>query len=92
MCAAMIALIGNHHLTAMADAVKGNPVAFVAMNGFNAVTETFDEVDYFSYRAVTAPTYKSKKGFDPDFPTYTQAMTSPDSDEWKAAMDLLAEL
>ena len=87
MCAAMIALIGNHHLTAMAQAVKENPAAFVAMNGFNAVTETLDEVDFFSYRAMTAPKYKKKKGQDPDFPTYHQAMSGPDSAEWQASMD-----
>ncbi len=71
----------------MAQAVKENPAAFVAMNGFNAVTETLDEVDFFSYRAMTAPKYKKKKGQDPDFPTYHQAMSGPDSAEWQASMD-----
>ena len=87
MCAAMIALIGNHNLTLMADTVRGSPAGFLAMNSYNAVTDTLDEVDYFSYRAITAPKTKGKKGFDPDFPTYAQAMSSPEAHEWQAAMD-----
>ena len=57
------------------------------MNSYNAVTDTLDEVDYFSYRAITAPKTKEKKGFDPDLPTYAQAMSSPEAHEWQAAMD-----
>ena len=82
MCAAMIALIGNHNLALMASAVKGNAFAYAAMNGYNAVTDTLDEVEYFLYRAITALKTKGKKGADPDFPTYHQAMASPDSNEW----------
>ena len=87
MCAAMIALVGNHNLMAMANSVKGNPVAIAAMAGFNAVTDTFDEVDFFSCKALTAPRTTGKKGQDPDFPTYHQAMSSPDAPEWMKAMD-----
>ena len=87
MCASMIALLGNNLLVNMAQAAVNNPVAYVGMAGFNAVTETYDAVDYFSYRAVTAPKYKVKKGLDPDYPTYNQAMTRPDADEWKESMD-----
>lgn len=87
MGAAMIALLGNHLLVQMAQTVVANPAAHVAMAGFNAVTETFDEVDFFSYRAVTSPKFKAKKGNDPDFPTYHQAMTRPDAGEWKGSMD-----
>ena len=87
MCAGMIALLGNDLLVKMAKAAVNNPVAYVGMFGFNTVTETFDQVDYFSYRALTAPKPKIKKGLDPDYPTYTQAMTRPDADEWKKSMD-----
>ena len=82
----MIALIGNHQLTAMAEAVRGNPVAYAAMTGFNAVTNTLDDVDLFSFRALTTPKFK-KKGQDPDYPTYHQAMSGPYSKEWQEAMD-----
>jgi hypothetical protein len=96
MCAAMIALIGNHNLTMMAQAVVNNPLAYAAMNGYNAVTATFDEVDCLSYKAITAPPTKMKKGNDPDFPTYAQAMAGPDADEWldamKAEIDVLVKL
>ena len=64
-----------------------NPAAQAAMAGFNAITDTFDEVDYFSYNAVTSPRFKVKKANDPDYPTYHQAMTRPDAHEWQAAMD-----
>ena len=87
MCAGMIALLGNHLLVQMANVAVNNPAAHVAMAGFNAVTETFDEVDHFSFAAVVSPKFKVKKGLDPDYPTYHQAMTRPDADEWKAAMD-----
>ena len=87
MCAAMIALLGNNLLVNMAQAAVNNPVAYAGMAGFNVVTETFDQVDYFSYQAVAAPKFKVKKGLDPDYPTYSQAMTCPDADEWKEAMD-----
>ena len=57
------------------------------MAGYDAVTDTFDCVDWFSYRAMTTPVKsKTKKGDDPLFPTYQQAMSRPDADEWKEAM------
>ena len=84
----MIALIGNHHLASMANAVKGSTAAFVAMNGFNAVTETLDEVDLFSFRVITAPKGSKKKGQDPDYSTHHQAMASPEAEEWHVAMVL----
>ena len=73
----------------MAMAVKciGSPVAHVALNGFNAVTETFDQVDWMSFRALAAAKVKGKKGVDPDFPSLHQAMTGPDWEEWQAAMN-----
>jgi hypothetical protein len=86
MCAAMFALLGNDLLVKMARLAVHNPMAYAAFHGFNAVTQTFDEVDYISYKAVTTPKYKSKKGSDPDYPTYHQAMMRPDADEWKDAM------
>ena len=57
------------------------------MASFDAVTETFDQVDWFSYRAATMPVKtKAKKGLDPDYPTYQQAMSGPDATEWLASM------
>jgi hypothetical protein len=87
----MIARIGNDLLVKLAQATIHNPIAQAGLAGFDVVTETFDTVDYFSFKAVTAPTYKSKKGLDPDYPTYQQAMSSCDSDEWKKAMDIEIE-
>ena len=87
MCAAMIALLGNDTLLTMARAAVATPAAHVAIAGFNAVTDTFDDVDFFSYQAVTTPKFKVKKGMDPDFPTYHQAMSRPDAELWQEAMN-----
>jgi hypothetical protein len=88
MCASMIALLGNNLMVSLAQATVNNPAAHVALLGFNAVTETFDDVDFYSYKALTTATFKSKskKGQDPDLPTLFQAMSSPDADEWLEAM------
>ena len=87
MVAGMIALLGNQTALAMAASTVGNPAAQLAMNGFDAVTETFDNVEFHTYQALSAPKSAKKKGRDPDYPTYAQAMLSPDAEEWKAAMD-----
>ena len=77
----------NQPILAMAKASIGSPAAHVAMAGYDAVTETFDCVDWFTYKAMTTPVKgKRKKGVDPLFPTYQQAMSGPDADEWKASM------
>ena len=86
MCAAMIALLGNDLLVKMASAVESNPAAHMGLLGFNAVTETFDDVEWFSFMAVTAPRFKKKKGEDPDFPTHSQTLLRPDADEWLESM------
>ena len=78
----------NQPIVAMAKASIGSPAAQVAMAGFDAVTETFDCVDFHSFRAMTTPVRpKAKKGQDPDYPTFEQVMRGPDSDEWKESMD-----
>jgi len=78
----------NETVLRMAQSTIGSPVAYAAMNGFDAVTETFDCVDYHSFRAMTTPVRsKPKKGQDPDYPTYEQVLRSPDVEEWQAAMD-----
>ena len=64
----------------------GSPAAHVALAGFDALTETFDCVDHLSYKAMAKPKAKSKKGSDPDYPTFAQAMPGPDFEEWEAAM------
>ena len=86
----MVALMAasNDTVLQMAEAAVGSPAAQARMAGFDAVTETFDCVDYHSFKAMTTPVRtKSKKGTDPDYPTYEQVMMSPDCDEWKESMD-----
>ena len=51
---AMLMAMSNGPILAMAKDAVGSPAAHVAMSGFDAVTETFDCVDYISYKAVTA--------------------------------------
>jgi len=80
------AYLANEPLMALAQDAVGRPAAYAALAGFDAATTTFDSVDYFSYQAATAPKNKSKAGVDPDYPTYWQAMSSPDAAEWKEAM------
>ena len=88
----MLMAVSNAPIVAMAREAVGNVAAHAAMTGFDAVTETFDCVDFFSFKAMTAPAKtKGKKGIDPDFPTFHQAMRSPDSEEWKAVMDMEIE-
>ena len=79
--------LSNAPILAMAKASVGSPAAHVAMAGFDAVTETFDCVDFHSFRALTTPVSRPKKGQDPDYPTYEQVMRSPDVEEWKESMD-----
>ena len=78
--------VSNNSILEMAKLAIGSPAAYVAMAGFDALTETFDFVDYLSYKALAKPKTNSKKGSDPDYPTFAQAMSSPDCEEWEAAM------
>ena len=75
-------------IMAMAKDIVGRPAAYAALAGYNVTTQTFDTVDYFSFQAMNAPKTKKKTGEDPDYPTYWQAMASPESEEWKDAMKL----
>ena len=77
----------NAPVLALAKNCVGSPAAFVAMTAYDAVTETFDAVDWFAYKAVSAPKSKGKKGMDPDYPTLAQVEASPDYEEWKESMD-----
>ena len=45
----------NKPILEMAKLAIGSPAAYVAMAGFDALTETFDCVDYFSYKALAKP-------------------------------------
>ena len=76
----LVATVANTILMAMACEAVGSLTAYSAMQGFDAVTETFDAINIVSYRASVA-SKKGKKGEDPDFPTFQQAMMSPNSDE-----------
>ena len=87
LCCTALMAISNTPIMAMAKACVGSPAAHLAMAGFDAVTETFDCVDFHSYRAMTTPVSRPKKGQDPDYPTYEQVMRSPDVEEWKESMD-----
>jgi hypothetical protein len=86
LCSTLMAL-SNSPMVAMAKQCIGCPAAHVAMAGFDAVTETFDCVDFHSFKALTTQTRKLKKGQDPDYPTFEQVMRSPDVLDWKKAMD-----
>ena len=82
----LVAAVANTILMALVCKAVGSLTAYSAMQGFDAVIETFDAINIVSYRASVA-SKKGKKGEDPDFPTFQQAMMSPDSDEWKEAMN-----
>ena len=78
----------NDTVLQMAQSCIGFPVAQAAMAGFDAVNETFDCVDFCSFRAMTTTVKaKPKKGHDPDYPTYEQAIRGPDFAEWMEAID-----
>jgi hypothetical protein len=88
MVAGLFAVLSSQ--TAMAAAVQavGNPIAHAALKGFDAVTQTFDHVEPHTFMSLAAKKPTAKKGQDPDFPTYSQAMSGPDADEWWEAMKL----
>ena len=86
LCCTSLMALTNQPVLRMAQQHISRPSAHLAMNGFDAVTETFDQVDWMSYQAVTTPKTKGKKGADPDFPTVQQAMVRPDWEDWRAAM------
>ena len=77
------ALLSHDPLLDIAKGCIGQPAAHMAMAHFDALTQTYDEVDFVSYVAASK---QMKKGTDPDFPTYHQAMMHPDADEWKDAI------
>ena len=79
--------MGNTALVRMAEITAASPIAYLAMSGYNAVTNTFDEVDFFSYHAATTGKGRLAKKEDPDYPTYEQAMSRPDSDLWIKAIE-----
>ena len=85
-CSALLAM-SNTPLMDMALKCVGSPAAQAAMAGYDAVTDTFDCVDFHSFQALTTQTRKMKKGQDPDYPLFEQVMRSPDAHEWKKAMD-----
>ena len=86
LCALFMAL-DNAPLVKLAKHCVGCPAAHAAMAGFDAVTQTFDQVDFHSFKAMTTPTQKIKKGQDPDYPTFEKVMRSPDVHEWQESMD-----
>ena len=69
-CSALMA-VSNTPILQMAQRCIGSPAAYAAMTGFDAVTETFDCVDFHSFKAMTTPVRtKMKIGQDPDCPTF----------------------
>ena len=85
LCSVLLAA-SNTPVVALARQCIGSPQAHLGMAGLDAVTHTFDQVDFHSFRAMTTPVKKMKKGKDPDFPTLQQVLVSPDVDEWKESM------
>ena len=66
---------------------SGSEAVYHAYKAYDTVTSTFDDhLDYTAYQAATSARFK-KKGQDPDFPTYNQAMATPEVDQWREAMD-----
>jgi len=86
MVASMIAELGNNVALSAALQTVGSSAAHLALQGFDAVTETFDFVECHTYQALVASKTKGKKGMDPDYPNYNQAMAGPDAEEWLEAM------
>ena len=86
MVAGMIGMLGNRCLMAMAASTVANSAAQVALQSFDAVTQTFDDVECHTYQALVASKAKGRKGVDPDFPTFHQAMLSPEVELWKESM------
>ena len=81
MIAGMIATLGNQVALSTAVMTMGSTEAYVTLQGFDAVTETFDYLECHTYSALMANKTKGQKGMGPDFPTYQQAICGPDSDE-----------
>jgi len=86
MVAAMIALLGNQTAMVSASLAVGSSAAHVALQGFDAVTKTFDFMEPHTFMALAAAKSKAKKGQDPDYPTYHQALSGPYSAEWIESM------
>jgi len=87
MMACMIAALGNASAMAAATEAIGNKAAYLALQGFDAVTETFDDIQPHTFLALTASKSKKAMGLDPDFPTFNQAMRGPESEEWTQSME-----
>jgi len=80
------ALVLTSDVRALAADVSRDVAAYKAYSSYDDVTSTFDgDIDYTAYQAVTKK-YK-KKGDNPNFPTYAQAMASPELEAWREAMD-----
>ena len=62
-------------------------MAYLAIAGYNTLTDTLDEVDFFSYHAATNEKGSIKKKEDPDYPTYEQAISRPDAEQWIEAIE-----
>lgn len=77
-------LFASNGVGGIATNLLANPLVHKAFLAFDTTTGTFDDVDHCSFVAATK--YKGKKGNDPDYPTYHQAMLSPYSDQWQESM------
>ena len=79
------AYLAANHVLEMARDTTGVHSAYAALQAFDETNKTFD---YLNPLAFAAATRASKKGNDPDFPQYHQAMASPEAAYWKEAMDV----
>jgi hypothetical protein len=80
--------IGCAHAMDVAKLTAGTPEAYTAMSVLDDLTCTVEYNDPAVFQAsARARMGKSKKGNNPDFPTYHQAMQTPEASEWIAAMD-----
>lgn len=73
--------------------IPSETVAFLAKlpvhvaRQWNYNTNEFEYEDPVAYMVTTQAKKKKKKGDDPDYPMYHQAMRSADHDKWREAMD-----
>ena len=81
------ALLANESVMSMAKDFVGQPRAYSILASFCGETCTFDNVDFFSYKAATASKLKAKKSQDPEYPSPWQALASLDANAWRNAMN-----
>ncbi len=81
----MLSVVVSPIATTIAHQVTAHPVCYAAYQALDDYTGTYEDVDFVSYQAAIKS--KSKKGHNPDFPSFYEAMSSADYEQWQQAMD-----